>query len=260
MKSLFSFVGCLLAGVVLWQLTHGGTELRAPSPQSPIRRETNAASARVTNKPVPASLAALPPNEQRSLEEQMRAAQRWFAYAGNSSNGTPRLVVSVRGQKFDFVAEDSGVSVRPWSGATNWSWRMASGDAVNVAPKAEKERATFARGAGVTEWFENGERGVEQGFTLDAASGESVRRMPLRVTTALKPLLRPEADGVDFVDADDNAQLHYDGLHAFDAEGEEAQRMDRVATGARRLRRFHVTSCDALRWRERSGSVHIEAA
>jgi len=246
--ALIIFAACLVAVMVLVQIpqptaerssqatSDAGIDLRtdvdsdATERRTPVRRESNAASTSVTNKPVPASLAALPPTEQRSLEEQMRAAQRWFAHAGNSSNGTPRLVASVRGQKFDFIAEDNGVSVRPWSGATNWSWRMASGDAVNVAPKAEKERATYARGAGVTEWFENGERGVEQGFTLETVNGEAVRRMPLRVATELQPKLRPQADGVDFLDAKGDAQLHYDGLHAFDAEGKKLKSWMEVST------------------------------
>ena len=160
MKAVLSFVAAgFLAAVLLWQLAHRGVERGMPVPPpeplasspegsvrgeerpTPIRRETNAASASITNKLTPASLAALPAAEQRSLEEQIRAAQNWFAYAGNMSNGSPRLVASVRGQKFDFNAEDSGVSVRPWSGATNWSWRMTPVDGVNVAPKAEKTRA-----------------------------------------------------------------------------------------------------------------------
>ena len=227
---------CLLAVVVFFQVPlrdagpgsqpTPGAVIKSPAEgeeaserRPPAGPETRAAAVSTEAKAAPTSLAAMPPTEQRSLEDQMRAAQNWFACAGNTSNGSPRLVAWVRGQKFAFIAEESGVRVRPWTGATNWSWQMAAADGSSVAPKAEKERATYARGAGVTEWFENGERGVEQGFTLDTANGESVRRMELRVTTELQPKLRPQADGVDFIDAKGDAQLHYDGLQAFDAEG-----------------------------------------
>ena len=154
-----------------------------------------------------------------ALEEQIQAAQYWFAYAGSSSNGSPRLVASVRGQKFDFIAEESGVSVRRWSQETNWSWRMFPQEAEGSVPKVERGRVAYQRSGGVTEWFANGEHGIEQGFTLSTAEGDAVRRVSCRVLTELRPLLRPDADGIDFVDASGSAQLHYDGLHAFDADG-----------------------------------------
>lgn len=238
MKAVKLFLAVsFLTTVIVWQLAHRGPERGAPGAPSehlassaqdpndsterrtPVRHESSATAAVPTGRPASASVGTMDPFEQRSLEERIRAAQRWFAYAGNSSNGAPRLVASVRAQKFDFIAEDDGVSVRPWSTSTNWSWRMGSAGASNVAPKAEKGRATYTRGAGVTEWFENGALGVEQGFTLDTADGDTTRRMPLRVATELRPKLRPEADGVDFVDANGDAQLHYDSLHAYDADG-----------------------------------------
>jgi len=159
-------------------------------------------------------------NLHAGIFEQIRAAQRWFAYAGSDSNGASRLVASAPGQKFSFVAESSGVEVKPWSKSIDWSWRMAPRSLLRVAPKAERERVIYDRGNGITEWFTNGDQGIEQGFTLGSANGETVRRMPLEVSTSLHPRLRPNADGVEFVDENGNAQLHYAGLKAFDAMGQ----------------------------------------
>jgi hypothetical protein len=244
--SVLKVLVCLTVVTVLWLMlsprrepatSHSGSKAVAASASDAIKSDV--APATPANTQIASSAATKPPTSPTpvpaDIYEQIRAAQRWFAYAGNDSNGSPRLIASVPAQKFAFVAEQSGVEVKPWS-ETNWSWRMESIDGGNAAPIAEHGRATYARGSGVTEWFENGEHGVEQGFTLEVANGETIRRMPLRVTTELQPRLRPQADGVDFVDASGNAQLHYDGLIAFDAEGKQLKSWIEIGQSIRPVR------------------------
>ena len=139
MKSSPWIAAALLAACALWQFVPGTAKLRPlarPGPglsslppesalgtpasrQPPDPNASRATSAQV-GPAMPAGLGALTTQNQLSLQEQMRAARRWFAYAGETSNGSPRLIASVPAQRFDFIADDREVSVRPWSGATGF--------------------------------------------------------------------------------------------------------------------------------------------
>jgi hypothetical protein len=83
---------------------------------------------------------------------------------------------------------------------------------------AEGARAEYRRGS-LTEWYVNDPKGVEQGFTLDAAPPGD-RSQPVVVELAasgLRPVLDPSASTVRF--ESDGTTVTYGGLHAYDATG-----------------------------------------
>ena len=60
--------------------------------------------------------------------------------------------------------------------------------------------------------YVNGDGGIEHGFTL-ATARETVRRVGAFLETPLLPSLGPGRDGVEFLNADGAALLHYgDGI------------------------------------------------
>jgi hypothetical protein len=73
----------------------------------------------------------------------------------------------------------------------------------------------------ISEWYENREVGLEQGFTVRTrASGEGPLRIAGRVDGGLCAELRPDGT-VDFTDDNDVRVLNYGELHAWDADGAE---------------------------------------
>lgn len=159
--------------------------------------------------------------ERGSIAGQILATRDWFVTSVRR-DGTVALVATSPGQAFDFVAGAREVSVVPTGEQHGrWSWTMRPTDAKSVIPDHDKQRLTYARGAGVTEWFKNSRDGVEHGFTFASATADAVRSATVVVESSLQPVLRAGRDGVDFVDATGVAQLRYDGLYAFDASGRE---------------------------------------
>ena len=85
--------------------------------------------------------------------------------------------------------------------------------------EAHGARLEYRRGS-LTEWYVNDPRGVEQGFTLDAApSGDRRRPVVVELTASggLRPALDPGGRSIRF--QGQGATLHYGNLHAWDAAG-----------------------------------------
>ncbi len=130
MRNNFSLTSCLLAGVTVFiaLLWMPSTTKSPPRPKNvaselPVSQADPAPAVAAMKQidplatPAP-SISAKPSIGKAStvaapvsadIYEQIRTAQRWFAYAGNTSNGSPRLVASVRGQEFDFIADGAAV-------------------------------------------------------------------------------------------------------------------------------------------------------
>lgn len=162
--------------------------------------------------------AVISADESASISAQIIAARRWFAQSPQEGKGDA-LVATVEGPHgFSFVAGAADVAVVPRKGV-DWSWKMAPMNGRAVVPQAEKEKVRYLREQGVEEWFVNIDGGIEHGFTLTEDQGETVRRVSCRVMTELSPVMRPGRDGVDFLNDAGEAQLHYDGLYAYDATG-----------------------------------------
>jgi hypothetical protein len=121
-----------------------------------------------------------------------------------------------------------GIEVR----SHNLHWGMETrgygyGDALHavgaVAPWAESNRVEYRRD-GVTEWYENGPLGLEQGFMLahppGIANGQTLT-VELALRGDLVAALDPGGKGLELRGKDGKAVLRYTGVAARDATGRE---------------------------------------
>ncbi len=116
------------------------------------------------------------------------------------------------------------------------------GDAIRPVASAIEEQAgrriSFRRGP-IVEWYENGALGLQQGFTIASPPpGDATpREDPLHVVLAFDgdfaAEARLDARGVRFRSADGGSTIHYEGLLAWDAEGDELEA--RLAVEGRRI-------------------------
>ena len=89
------------------------------------------------------------------------------------------------------------------------------------APSADGNRVSYADGP-LTQWFENGPLGLEQGFTLRAPPAGAARgpvTIALRVAGSLRARLVGGGEAVDFIAPGGRVVLRYMGLRALDARG-----------------------------------------
>ncbi len=88
------------------------------------------------------------------------------------------------------------------------------------APSADQNRVSYADGP-LTQWYENGPLGLEQGFTLRAPPAGAARG-PVTIALRLAGSLRARLVGgeaVDFIAPGGRVALRYVGLSASDARG-----------------------------------------
>ena len=89
------------------------------------------------------------------------------------------------------------------------------------APSADRNRVSYAVGP-LTQWYENGPLGLEQGFTLRAPPAGAARgpvTIALRVGGSLRARLVGGGEAVDFIAPGGGVVLRYVGLRAIDARG-----------------------------------------
>jgi trimeric autotransporter adhesin len=120
------------------------------------------------------------------------------------------VIVTQNGATWQFALREIGY------GATRY--------AVNAAqPQQEANRVEYSRGA-LTEWYVNGPAGLEQGFTLNAPTGESNGEpltLALDLAGDLTATLDSNARGLTLVNDAGAAVLRYAGLLAYDAAGQD---------------------------------------
>jgi len=138
-----------------------------------------------------------------------------------------------RAQGLRSVVNAEGLRVDPRSpGATSWSLELkltgvgrgrdleAPGAAV-IAVDADGRRLELRRST-LTEWYENGPRGLEQGFTLATRPGGPAREdlvLQLRATGNLSAQPRGEREIRFLEPGGERAVLRYAELHVVDARG-----------------------------------------
>ena len=108
---------------------------------------------------------------------------------------------------------------------------VAAGGASGKGNRVEIEHHATA----VTQWFENLNGGLEQGFTLHTAPAGTVGEVVILLdrTGTLQPLEMGDRTGVSFADAAGKEMLHYSGLRAWDAAKRPlAARMEVRTAGA----------------------------
>ncbi len=178
-------------------------------------------------------LLSLPPHAQGPISAALGK--------DNSGYWVHRSVKGFRGEnpRHALVAEFTrqGAEVRSEARSHNLHWGLETrgygyGDALHllkaVAPRAKANRVEYRRD-GVTEWYENGPLGLEQGFTLAHPPGKA-NGQPLTVELALHgdlaAALEPagvdkKSKGLELRLNDGEAVLRYTGLKARDAMGRE---------------------------------------
>jgi hypothetical protein len=129
-------------------------------------------------------------------------------------------------QGFSARFSDSGVRVSARGGRLALSlagvgYGSSSRPPGSWAPSADGNRVSYADGA-LTQWFENGPLGLEQGFTLRAPPAGAARgplTIALRVAGSLRARLVGGGEAVDFIAPGGGVVLRYVGLRATDGRG-----------------------------------------
>lgn len=130
-----------------------------------------------------------------------------------------------RAQNLRFYFGNEGVrAVRRTTHTPAWTWGLElvgyAGSAVPVLAGVtpHEHRIEYRRGD-LVEWYVNGEKGLEQGFTVASApSGDSLT-FEIAVRGNLKAVLAADGQTVEFMNAAGIRVLTYGGLHAYDASG-----------------------------------------
>ena len=203
-----------------------------PKPRGILEQESDRASARRTG------LGVLPPLVQASISAAIGRDQS--AYHADARSRSVRMQNGANSLAVDFTS--AGVDLRQGDARFGMALRgYGRGDRLQAVsstlPRAEANRVEYRRGA-LTEWYANGPLGLEQGFTLERASG-ATRDGPLTLAFGLSGNLSasidPGARGLT-LDRNGAAVLHYAGLMAMDAKGRDLPAWLELAGRELRLR------------------------
>ncbi len=160
------------------------------------------------------------------VTREIRESEYHWSPAGPDAYTAPS-----RGQDLRARVTRRGLELRSRTGRSgDWTWslylarfgrdgRLAR--APEVAPRAEGARVELRRESlGLVEWYENSEKGVEQGFTLARRPrGDGSLVLELVPGGRLQPRLAPNGSAIELHAAQGASALRYAGLHAFDATG-----------------------------------------
>jgi FG-GAP repeat/Abnormal spindle-like microcephaly-assoc'd, ASPM-SPD-2-Hydin len=150
----------------------------------------------------------------------------------NSAYWVHRTTQGLRGENplQALVAEFREDGAQVASRDLRWGLEMRGygyGDAVHavkaVTPRARENRVEYQRD-GLTEWYENGPLGLEQGFTLAYRPGKSngqALTVELALHSDLLAALAPDAKTLELRRRDGKVAVRYTGLKATDATGKE---------------------------------------
>jgi hypothetical protein len=137
-----------------------------------------------------------------------------------------------QGLHLTFTENGLQVGLDGASGTQSWRWGVRlvevgqAGDMRSVSRPtlvAKGRRVEYRRDT-ITEWYDNGAAGVEQGFTLSTRPASSHRSAPLQLELAVSGNLQPgvtePGQAIVFRDPAGIARLHYAHLKAFDSDGD----------------------------------------
>ncbi len=131
-------------------------------------------------------------------------------------------------QQFQANFAEGGMQIQPWEGSWKWGLRLVRYGSVEVTGQprqvwAENNRVYYRWDGSLTEWYENGERGLEQGFTLKERPPGLKDGQPLALTLVtqggLSPKVDPGGQQVSFRDREGRVRLTYGELAVIDAGG-----------------------------------------
>ena len=164
--------------------------------------------------------------------EQIRS----FAYHAVWQDRTPfqdmpsAWAASNPAQGFRTYFAEAGLRVVPMrSQAPPWQWglalarfgRSSKALASKPTPQAKENRVSYQRG-GLSEWYLNSARGLEQGFVVESSpEGGGPLAIDLVVSGGLTPAFTEDRKAVDFSSPSGINVLRFGDLHATDAAGLE---------------------------------------
>ena len=112
-----------------------------------------------------------------------------------------------------------GFSVTPDVGGWSWGVELLGHPDV-TAVRYDGGKISYVRGDGLTEWFVNDTRGLEQGWTLDRRPDAAAPpQLDLAVRGSLRPQVSADGTSVAFLNEAGGTTLTYGGLKAWDADG-----------------------------------------
>ena len=236
--NLFSRRHATLILLVFLSVTAAGITQRIPVVDIGARQGTPIHSIRATGVDQGAAVRTLSPAAQAQVSSVI--GKDLSAYHFVAGPGGLRMTNAGRGVTADFTT--GGVSFR--NGADEWGMDLRAygyGDRLRNAPRTSPggaaNRVEYRRGA-LTEWYVNGPKGLEQGFTLErrptAASGK-----PLTLAFAMSGNLGASVDPGKrslTLRKDKHTALRYSGLTTLDANGHELPTWLEVAGKELRIR------------------------
>lgn len=143
------------------------------------------------------------------------------AFYARATAGTVEMQNSAGTMKATFT--DDGPRLRTPVG--NWGLEFLGYGRANYiipsrrrAPSAQANRVEYLRGT-LTEWYENGPSGLEQGFTLDRST-QTERLGELTIVLGLSgdfdAVVDQDGHGLSLLDRMHRSRLRYSGLQAYD--------------------------------------------
>ncbi len=221
-----------------------------PSPSGEARIGSPALRAEGAVRSREAAIAWL---KSHGLYDGLRARVEGERYAVRPQNAmalprsTDRVEAANPAQGLEARFTRGGVELVPDATATGqWRWGMrlaAYGYSGGAEPLRGAElsgsgnRVEYHHGSGLSEWYVNTSRGIEQGFTLNEvprAGAPGPLELVLAVSGDLSPRLAPGGGVIHFVSADGRAVLGYRELRAWDARGRALP--SRMAVGGGQVR------------------------
>jgi len=190
---------------------------------APLLRGGSGEAKRSTGEPAGASL---PATARAQVSALLGAEDRAFAVTG-TAGGEPGGEFHARNapQRLSASFTRAGVKIAAPGIDASLSLKAFGADgslqAVGAAsPAAHANRASYARGDGLTEWYANGPAGLEQGFTVARAPVDATASR-LTLSLALDSSARRSlaANGESLTLSNAGHELHYGGLVATDASG-----------------------------------------
>ncbi|WP_193214735.1 hypothetical protein [Luteolibacter marinus] len=135
-----------------------------------------------------------------------------------SGDGT--VIARNPGQKWNARFDGRGFTVEPDHGEWTWGLELATGPGPAAGMHREAGKLSYVRGGGLTEWFVNDRRGLEQGWTF-ASRPEGARRLrvSLVVRGGLAPAVSRDGCSIAFRNRSGAVAVTYGGLKAWDADG-----------------------------------------
>jgi len=219
MKLPLNFLGLLVVPLALAFVPQALAHAASPHDPSP----GGASSGRIADgaeQGVPEGLAAGDWASIRAAYEDGRRAV--VATKGGHRARNP-------GQRLTTIFDGRGFQAESESGSWSFGLELASygwGEHQSIVDRPRSvssvgDRVAYTWDDRLTEWFVNGRRGLEHGYTVNARPAEA--RGPFGLALAIRggliPLASANGRDVRFDDAGGAAALNYSGLEVFDADG-----------------------------------------